>query len=146
MPSVRFRIRIRTLMIATAALTVIVAIPIEMRKKAWGKFAAFHAAGARELREVMHTSEVTAIECERRAALGVPSETKKGLIYDDPPRMLAPDEWAHWARVFRGNVELFRMMAEQREGTGRGYWRAINRPWESPPSDSFRKQIEALDP
>jgi hypothetical protein len=130
-------------MIAVATLAVVMATTIDMRRRSMGPFIAFHAAGARDLREAMHTSEIAAIECDRRAALGVPSETKKGLIYDGPPRMLAPEEWAHWSRVFHGNVELFRMMAEQREATEREYRRAIYRPWESPPSDAFRGEIEA---
>ncbi len=138
-----FRWRVKTLMIATATLAVVMAIPIEMRKRSMRRFVAFHTAGARDLREVMRINEMASIECGVARALGVPSETTKGLLYDNPPRMLTPQEWAHWSKVFRGNVDLFRMMDEQREATAQGYRRAMNRPWESPPPDVFKEQVEA---
>ncbi|MGP0068954.1 MAG: hypothetical protein ACLQGP_35805 [Isosphaeraceae bacterium] len=134
-----FRWRVKTPMIVTATLSVVMAIPIEMRKRSMRRFVAFHAAGARDLREAMRVSEMASIECGRRAALSVPSETNQWLLYDNPPRMLTPQEWSHWSQVFRKNVDLFRMMADQREATEQGYRRAMNRPWESPPPDVFKE-------
>jgi hypothetical protein len=45
-------------MIAVATPAIVMAITIDMRRRSMGRFAAFHAAGARDLREAMHTSEI----------------------------------------------------------------------------------------
>ena len=63
-----FRWRVKTPMIVTATLAVVMAIPIEMRKRSMRRFVAFHAAGARDLREAMRVSEMASIECGRLAA------------------------------------------------------------------------------
>jgi hypothetical protein len=57
--------------------------------------------------------------------------------------MLTPEDWAQWSKLFRGNVDLFRKMAEQREPTEHAYPRAMNRPWASPPPDAFKEDIES---
>lgn len=131
-------------MVAVAAISLILVIPIEKHKRAMERRALFHAAKAREYWTLSKNVAVAAEGCERRSKLGMSSEADEYWfrIGDGPPAMLTPEKWAESGANFRGNVSLFRMMAEQREATERVYRRAMYRPWESAPTNVVNDYIE----
>ena len=132
----RLRWKLRTLMVATAVVAILMAMAIESRRRSVEPFRTFHAGKADHYRRLAIESERDSVIAKQRASLGSPSMTPTGLFYDTP-RLVSPGEWAEFQSKCERNTALFGMLAEQHALWLKGYQRSTYRPWEPTPPDPY---------
>lgn len=138
-----FRVRVRSLLIAVAAVAICLSAAFESRRRATRALRSFHAAKARDYRELADRAARSSAEWERRAALGVPSEAGYGYVYQGGSRMLKPEEWAGLSKGLKETSALFRTMADDQTRWLEKLERSVYHFWEPLPQDPWEGEAAA---
>lgn len=130
----RLRWKLRTLIVATAVVAVLMTRFVENRRRSTGPYRRFHVGNADYFRRLAISCRRDSEFARRRASLDTPSITPQGNL-SELPRLLSPGEWAEFRSKLDKDAALFDMMAEQHVRWLGGYERSIYLPWQPMPQD-----------